>query len=116
MPAFSKPIIEAAIFGFEEQKKSIDAQIAELRSMLTGTPGAATKQPAAKGGRKKFSPAAIERMREAQQRRWAQIRGEAPAKKAAKPAKKAAGLTEAGRKKLSQLMKKRWAAKRAAAK
>src|ERR1035437_1066597 len=31
-------IINAAVEGFEQQKLRIDAQIAELRAMLTGTP------------------------------------------------------------------------------
>jgi hypothetical protein len=59
-------------------------------------------------------------MREAQQARWAKIRGEsAPAKTtAAKSAVTAAkpkgGITAAGRKALSVAMKKRWAAKKAA--
>ena len=35
MAKLTNTIIEAAIAGFEAQKKSIDAQIAELRGMLT---------------------------------------------------------------------------------
>jgi hypothetical protein len=66
-------IIEAAIVGFEAQKQSIDAQIAELRAMLTGAPEAAEEAPA-KGTRKKFSAASRKRMREAQQARWARAR------------------------------------------
>jgi hypothetical protein len=56
-------------------------------------------------------------MREAQQLRWAKIKGEsaAPAKNAATTVKPKRGLTAAGRKALSISMKKRWAAKKAAA-
>jgi len=32
----TKTIIEAAIAGFESQKRGIDAEIAELRSLLNG--------------------------------------------------------------------------------
>jgi hypothetical protein len=66
-------------------------------------------------------------MKAAQQLRWAKVKeaasalaAKAPAKKAAakapaKPAKQKRGLTTAGRKALSIAMKKRWAAKKAAA-
>jgi peptidoglycan hydrolase CwlO-like protein len=124
MAKLTNTIIEAAIAGFEAQKKDIDAQIAELRGMLTGTaetPGETAAVAPAIKGRRKFSAAARKRMREAQQARWAKIRAEsAPATKTvAKPAVRAAkpkgGVTAAGRKKLSIAMKKRWAAKKAAA-
>src|ERR1035441_1065939 len=69
-------IITAAMTGFESQKTRIDLQIAELRAMLDGgiKPAATPEAPARK--RKKFSAAARKRMKEAQQRRWAKIRGE----------------------------------------
>jgi len=120
MAKLTQAIIEAAIHGFEAQKKAIDNQIAELRGMLTEAPEPAEELPA-KGTRRKFSAAARKRMREAQRARWAKLKGEsAPAAKmAAKPAVKAAksegGITAAGRKALSVAMKKRWAAKKAAA-
>jgi hypothetical protein len=111
-------IIEAAIVGFEAQKKSIDAQIAELRAMLTGAPGSSAEPAPAKRKRRKLSAAAIKRMSAAQKLRWAKIRGEssaAPSKTTAKAAKPKGGITAAGRKALSIAMKKRWAAKKAAA-
>ena len=47
MPAKLTPeIITAAIEGFEAQKTRIDAQIAELRAVLTG--GSAAPDPARK--------------------------------------------------------------------
>ena len=79
MPTLTKEIIEAAIAGFEGQKDKIDAQIAELRAMLTGTPAVSAATALTKGtrgGKRKFSAEAIKRMREAQQRRWAAVRGE----------------------------------------
>lgn len=118
MAKLTHTIIQAAIAGFEGQKKGIDAQIAELRAMLTGTPKSSDGEAPAKATRRKFSAAARKRMREAQRARWAKIKGapsvpaaKAPAKTTAKPKR---GLTAAGRKALSIAMKKRWAAKKAA--
>ena len=115
MAKLTNTIIEAAIAGFEAQKKAIDGQIAELRGMLTGAPEPTEAAPA-KGTRRKFSAAARKRMREAQQARWAKIRGEsaAPAKTPAKTAKPKRQLSAAGRKAISAAMKKRWAEKKAA--
>jgi hypothetical protein len=120
MAKLTNAIIEAAIDGFEAQKQRIDVQIAELRAMMTGAPESAQQAPAKKT-RRKFTAAARKRMREAQQARWAKIKGNASAQTAkasanttAKAAKPKRGLTAAGRKALSVAMKKRWAAKRAA--
>jgi len=71
-------ILTAAVLGFEEQKRRIDLQIAEIRQMLDGggsKPTADTPEPPPLK-RKKFSAAARRPMKEAQQRRWAKIRGE----------------------------------------
>lgn len=110
MATLTKEVIEAAIDGFEAHKERIDAQIAELRAMLNGTAKAPPATPG--GGRKKrkFSAEALQRMREAQQRRWAKVRGEAPPAKATKPKRK---LSAAGRKAIVDALKKRWAAKKA---
>jgi len=111
-------IITAAILGFEEQKRHIDSKIAELRAMLPGgpaetaaTPDAPTRKP------RKFSAAARRRMREAQQRRWASIRGEfAPSAAATavapKPKRK---LSAAGRKAIQDAVRRRWAQRKAGA-
>jgi hypothetical protein len=66
-------IITAAIEGFESQKAQIDAQIAELRQMLTGRPAetAAAPEPA-KRKRRKMSAAGRARIAEAQRKRWAE--------------------------------------------
>ena len=101
-------IITAAIVGFEAQKTRIDDQIAELRAMLSGgtKPTAATTPGPPTSQRRKFSAAARRRMKEAQQRRWAKIRGESepPAlvkSEASKPKRK---LSKAGR----AAIKARW--------
>jgi len=107
-------IIEAAINGFEAQKKSLDAQIAELRAMLIGAADDSAAGATAKPKRRKFSAAARKRMREAQQLRWAKAKGESKALPEAKPARPKPHFSAAARKALSDAMKKRWAAKKAA--
>src|SRR5437868_5016550 len=94
-------IISAAIDGFESQKRRIDEQIASLRAMLPGgdTEPAATAE-AATGKRRKISAAARKRMKEGQQRRWAQIRGETETPSSAQtpePSKPKRKLSAAGR-------------------
>ena len=109
-------IITAAIEGFESQKRRIDDQIAELRAMLPGgsaetaaTPEAPTRKP------RKFSAAARRRMKEAQQRRWAKVRGESePSASAVTPEPKRK-LSAAGKKAIQEALRKRWALKHAEA-
>jgi hypothetical protein len=116
----SKSIVEAAIVGFEEQKRQIDVQIAELRAMLSGgsaEPTAAAAE-AGPGKRKKFSAGARRRMALAQKTRWAKIKGEAepaaPAPtQAPKPRRK---MSAAAKAKLVANLKKARAAKAAMAK
>src|SRR5664280_2028237 len=108
-------IITAAVEGFEQQKLRIDAQIAELRQMLTGTPTATAATPEGPKGRRKLSAAARKRIGDAQRKRWAAVKKTsspvAPA--AAKPKRR---LSAAGKAAIVAALKKRWAAKRAAAK
>lgn len=123
MPTKLTPqLITAAIQGFEQQKREIDAQIAELREMLSGGPtetaAAATPEAPAKNGKKR-SASVRRKMAEAQKARWAKIRGEseppAPATAPNAPKKKRK-LSAAGRAAIIAATKKMWAAKRAAAK
>src|SRR5579862_4818239 len=111
MAKLTNSIIEAAIHGFEAQKKTIDTQIAELRAMLAGAPETPAEEAPRKRGRRKFSAAARQKMREAQQRRWAKIKGK-PKGTPAAPKRK---LSAAGREAIRTAMKKRWAAKKSAA-
>jgi hypothetical protein len=110
-------IITAAIRGFEEQKRHIDAQIAELRATLSGQPAATTTATAPATARKRtVSAAARRRMALGQQARWARIRGESasePAPATPKPAKPKRRLSEEGRARIVAALKKRWAAKNA---
>ncbi len=117
MPAkLSNNIITAAIEGFESQKAQIDAQIAELRQMLSGPSAKTAVAPEpAKRKRRKMSAAGRARIAEAQRKRWAASRkaSEPSAPKVApKPKRKLSG---AGRRAIIAAAKKRWAAKRAEA-
>ena|ERR1039458_253583 len=110
-------ILTAAIAGFEQQKLRIDAQIAELRTMLPGgrtEPAATPEGP--KGKRRKLSAAARKRIGDAQRKRWAE------SKKPSEPQPQPAAMSEAPKRKLSaagkraivEATKKRWAAFHAA--
>jgi hypothetical protein len=108
-------IIEAAIYGFEAQKRALDTQIAELRAMLSGSPAEAVTITPTGRPRRKISAAARKKMAEGQRKRWAATKGkvapEAPA--APKPKRK---LSAAGKAAIAAATKRRWAAYRAAAK
>jgi hypothetical protein len=108
-------IIAAAIEGFEAQKKRIDGQIADLRSILIGgaTEAAAAPEDAPRK-RGKFSDATRLKMKEAQQRRWARIKGESePATPVVAPNKPKRQMSEAGRQAIAEASRKRWAAQKA---
>src|ERR1019366_3988446 len=111
-------ILTAAVLGFEEQKRRIDLQIAEIRQMLDGgtkPTAAAPETPTI--NRRKFSASARRHMKQAQQLRWAKIRGESEQSAPAtpEPAKAKRKLSKAGRANIVAALKKRWAAKKAAA-
>ena len=114
----NQDILLAAIEGLVSQKQRIDAQIAELRQMLTGTPtGTAATPEVPKGKRRKRSAAARKRMGDAQRKRWAESKKEAGpsspvAPDAPKPKRK---LSAAGKKAIAEANKKRWAKVRAEA-
>ena len=127
-----------------EEALSLRRQIEGLQRKLSQALGGAkaavsevvsgkAKGEAAAGGRRRMSPATLARMRAAQQKRWAEIKGKAvsstsssssssapssakagsPKKPAPVPAaKKKGGLTEEGRAKLAAAMKARWAARK----
>jgi hypothetical protein len=110
-------IITAAVEGFEQQKLRIDAQIAELRQMLTGSPTDPAATPEVpRGGRRKMSAAARKRIGDAQRKRWAESKKESVpsspvAPEAPKPKRK---LSAAGKKAIVEATKRRWAAFHAA--
>ena len=121
-PKLTNELVMAAIKGFEEQKRAIDAQIAELRAFLAGESAEPALAPAAeKPARRKVSAAGRKAMAEAQRKRWAAIKGKPEPKTSTipipKPAtKKKRKLSAAGRAAIIAATKKMWDAKRAAAK
>jgi hypothetical protein len=117
-PKLTPEIITAAIEGFEAQKTRIDAQIAELRALLSG--GSAEPAAASEGTppKRKISAAVRRRMALGQQARWAKIRGGIDQAAAATPEtpKPKRKLSAAGKAAIVAALKKRGAAKKAAAK
>jgi hypothetical protein len=83
----SNEIIEAAIAGFQGQKKHIDIKIAELRAILSGSPVTVSTAEPTKAPHRKISATARKRMAAAQRKRWAAVKGQpaTPAKKTSKP-------------------------------
>jgi hypothetical protein len=111
IPRLTNEIIDAAILGFEEQKRRLDAQLAELRAMRNG---ASQTAPASARPRRKMSAAGRKAIAAAQRQRWATLKGEGVAQVAPKKAKRK--LSRAGRAAIVAALKKRWAAKKAAKK
>lgn len=115
-------IINAAIEGFESQKKRIDSQIASLKGMLTGR--SAESSTLVVGGstelgpvqpRRTISAAARRRMARGQKKRWAAMKkASAPQPSESPEAPKKSRLSPAGRRAISAAAKKRWALKKAA--
>jgi hypothetical protein len=68
MPTLTVEIINAAILGFEEQKRQLDGKIAELRRLL---PGTTPKAEPVKRTKRKMSAAGRKAISEAQRKRWA---------------------------------------------
>ncbi|PYJ78375.1 MAG: hypothetical protein DME77_00280 [Verrucomicrobia bacterium] len=89
-------------------RRQIDALERRLSSILRGAP-ASSSSP---GGRRRMSAATRAKLAAAARARWAKLK----AGRKTTPARKKGGITAAGRKRLSQLMKARWAARRKAAK
>src|SRR5260370_35112951 len=117
MPTRLTPeIISAAILGFEEQKRHIDANIAELRAILSGDSTESTVKPKqTKHKRRKVSAAGRARIAEAQRKRWAESKAAPQPSTPEGTPKPKRKLSEAGRKAIVAATKKRWALKRARA-
>jgi hypothetical protein len=100
-------IFAAAIVGFEEQKKRLEARIAELRNMLgpSATDGAAPPKK-----RRRMSAAARARIGAAQRKRWAESRKQAGAASPSTRTQKKRRLSAAGRRAIIEATKRRWAA------
>ena len=119
MPSkFTPELIAAAIAGFEEQKKRLDAKIADLRQMLT--PASNDKAPAGLGKKKRrrrrLSAEARARIAETQRKRWAALKKGAGTTAPTTPVRKKRRLSAAGRRAIIEATKRRWAAVRTAKK
>ena len=118
-PKLTTEIITAAIQGFESQKKKLEIEIAELKTMLSpgSAEAAATTEPT-KRKRRKMSAASRARIADAQKARWQAFHKQqeptAPTKKST-PKRKLSAAAKA--KLVANLKKARTAkaAKRAAA-
>jgi hypothetical protein len=107
----TKEIIDAAIQGFEEQKRQIDTKVAELRAMLPGDsvePAATPEAP--KRTRRKMSAAGRKAIAEAQRKRWADSKKAAASSAPEAAPKKKRKLSKAGRAAIVAATKKRWEA------
>jgi hypothetical protein len=107
MATLSPEIINAAIQGFEAQKRQIDTQIAELQSLLRGAPVEEGVTPPARKGRRPMSEAGRKAIAEAQRKRWA-TKKSSPSE-AKNPLKKKRRLSAAGRKRIAEAARDRWA-------
>src|SRR5450432_821012 len=113
-PRLTTEVLTAAIGGFEQQKLRLDAQIAELRAILTGTPTEPATLEVSKGKRRRMSAAGRARIAEAQRKRWAASKKESQPsseKGTPKPKRK---LSAAGKAAIVAATKKRWEAFHAA--
>jgi hypothetical protein len=101
-PKLTREILTAAIAGFEEQKKQLDSQIAELRQMLN---------PAVTNGAGPAPTKARRKMSAAQRKRWAESKTESSAesKVIPTPPRKKRKLSAAGRRAIIEATKRRWA-------
>jgi hypothetical protein len=110
----TKEIIHAAIFGFEEQKRKLDSQIADLRAMLSGASAEPSAVDATRRPRRKMSAAGRRAIAAGQRKRWEAAKGQSvPEEPVAPKAKRK--LSAAGRAAIVAATKKRWALKRAEA-
>ena|SRR5215471_833113 len=106
-PRLTNEIIDAAILGFEEQKRRIDAQIAELQGMRAGSSQTATSS---NRPRRRMSAAGRKAIAEAQRKRWAALKGTGESRRAPKKTKRK--LSPEGRAAIVAALKKRWASKK----
>jgi hypothetical protein len=107
-------IIAAAIDGYEFQKTRIDTKIAELRTMLSGSPATPVTLEPKNRKRSKMSSAGRARIAAAQRKRWAKIRRESEPSAPPEPPKPQRRISKAGMARIIAATKQRWARVRAA--
>src|SRR5437016_13798167 len=91
---------------------SIRRQIDALENRLSSILGASTPSSSARGGRRRMSAATRAKLAAAARARWAKQK--AGRKTTTTLPKRKGGITPAGRRRLYQFMKARWAARRKA--
>ena len=93
-------------------RRQIDSLQRRLISLISsvGCGVGAVTTPRRRTGRRKMSAAARAKIAAAARARWARVKAGRGKAKAAKKGRRRGGITAAGRKRLSQLMKARWAA------
>ena len=118
MAQLTQGVIDAAIEGFESQRRRIDEQIAELRALSNGHASSMKSSAPQETKKRGMSAAGRRAIAEAQRKRWAAAKGQtgAAAPKMVKPIRKKRVLSAAGRAAIIAATKRRWAAKRAEAK
>ena len=117
MAQLTQGVIDAAIEGFESQKRRIDEQIAELRALSNGHASSVKSSAPQETKKRGMSAAGRRAIAEAQRKRWAAAKGQTEtAPKMVKPIKKKRVLSAAGKAAIIAATKRRWAAKRAEAK
>src|SRR5438876_10019818 len=94
-----------------QEAVSIRRQIDTLEKRLSSILGGLPVSSATRGGRRRMSAATRAKLAAAATARWARLK----AGKKTMPARKKGGITPAGRKRHSQLMKARWARRKKAA-
>src|SRR6266566_6629979 len=97
-----------------QEAVSIRRQIDTLEKRLSSILGGAPARPAsvaAGGERRRMSAATRAKLAAAARARWARLKAGRKTTPST-PARKKGGITPAGRRRLSQLMKARWAARR----
>jgi hypothetical protein len=106
-------LLAAALIGYQEKRKDIEARMGELRARIGGQPASA---PLAEAGATKraVSPAARRRMAAAQKKRWAAVRKAEAEVSATPPKAKKRHLSPEGRARIIAATRKRWAAVRRA--
>ena len=99
-------MLEAALIGFQQMRRSVEEKISELRRQLVGSDGTRAAQVGS-APRRTLSAAARRRIGAAQRKRWASFRGQA---KAVAPKRM---MSAAARKKIGAVQRKRWAVAKA---
>src|SRR6266542_3158816 len=91
-----------------QEAVSIRRKIDALEKRLSSILGGLAQKPLGPTGGRYFSPATRAKLSAAAKARWSRLKGTTKTV----PARKKGAITAAGRRRLSQLMKARWAARR----